>query len=148
MGLYESIPIQSFSGNFIYNKLFYLYKILKQYGSGLQGSDGDSPVDTKSLKSQKSFTSYTEPGSLEAELQTWKEQLQLSENTRLTLSSDLLQYQDENKQLSSKLNKLKKDRELQEEKLKNIVFKLYFRIFYLNDFFISNKLLSQTNQKA
>ena len=36
MGLYESIPIQSFSGNFIYNKLFYLYKILKKY-EGLKG---------------------------------------------------------------------------------------------------------------
>lgn len=122
MELNESIPIKPFYSNCLTICIFcFDYKILKKYVSGVPGSDGDSQVDTKSLKSQKSFTSYTEPASLEAELQTWKEQLQLSENTRLTLSSDLLEYQNENRQLSSKLNKMKKDQQLREEKETNIV---------------------------
>lgn len=88
--------------------------ILKKYVSNSQNDN-----DEKSLTGNESVKN-----NLESQLQIWKEQLELSENTRLSLSSDLLQYQDENKKMASKIQKNNKEKQTINEKLARITLEL------------------------
>lgn len=57
-------------------------QILKKYGTN---SDNDSIHETKSISSiNENYSNSTNKDKFEKELQMWKEQLQLSEDTRLT----------------------------------------------------------------
>jgi hypothetical protein len=59
-----------------------LFKILKKYGPN---SDNDSIHETKSISSvNENYFSANNKEKFDNELQVWKEQLQLSEDTRLS----------------------------------------------------------------
>ena len=86
----ESVSlIFSLETNLNWFDLLFCFKILKKYGPN---SDNDSIHETKSISSaNENYFGATNKEKFDNELQVWKEQLQLSEDTRLS-RMQLMQY--------------------------------------------------------